>query len=449
MKVFSKILNESRASEQILKQEITKYLEKVKKILPEEVSRIIYITQKYNLDTKEILEEIKTSSKGGLQSLSKKLDIPFEEIVELQGQLKSLKQKIRLLPQYQSKAEREEVEAGRLALSELTIDLKSTSGRNAAAKIFMPVVLKVVNSFAGKSNCPKEDLISVAMEGMTDAMNQWDPELGSFKTYLGFRVRQAILNHINSYNEISSGGNSYSYKNGLMGGSISIDKFFDSDDDDDKLTFLGIEDPEPRNANELELWGELYKLIETNFNNRKAEIFYRFFGINGYKREKSTDIAKSFGMHISGIRNNVVNPILKFFKSNKKASDLLLRLKDIYTESLMTELFGVDIDIVKETLINDDTFILLEDITRWDYKAPFLNAMRDVFSTLDEKTGEIIRTFLTSDFNYLDKHYKQYIKEILQFLNLLYPYENFNQKTDVDVLEYMEELQKYYQKYNN
>ena len=75
--------------------------------------------------------------------------------------------------------------------------------------------------------------------------------------------------------------------------------------------------------------------------------------------------------------------------------------------------------------------------------------MRDVFSTLDKKTGEIVLNILKSDFNYLDKHYKQYIKEILQFLNLLYPYENFNQKTDVDVLEYMEELQKYYQKYNN
>ena len=172
MKVFSKILNESKASEQILKQEITKYLDKVKKQLPEDVSRVIYITQKYNLDTKDILEEIKASSKSGLQSLSKKLDIPFEEIVGLQEQLKSLKQKIRLLPQYQSKAERDEVEAGKLALSELTIDLKSTSGRNAAAKMFMPVVLKVVNSFVGKSNCPKEDLISVAMEGMTNAMNQ-------------------------------------------------------------------------------------------------------------------------------------------------------------------------------------------------------------------------------------------------------------------------------------
>ena len=61
MKVFSKILNESRTSEQILKQEITKYLDKVKKQLPEDVSRIIYITQKYNLDTKDILEEIKAS----------------------------------------------------------------------------------------------------------------------------------------------------------------------------------------------------------------------------------------------------------------------------------------------------------------------------------------------------------------------------------------------------
>ena len=451
MKTFNEIykLNEARTSEAILKDEITKYINKVKKQLPEKILRIIYITQKYNLDSRDKLEVIKNATRSELSKLSVQYNIPIEEINDLQIQLKGLKTRINLLPQYQSKMEREEIESGRLALDELTIDLNSTSGRNAAAKIFMPVVLKVVNTFVGKSHIPTEDLISTAMEAMVDAMNNWDKQKGSFKTYLGFRVRQALLNYINSYNSIASGGNDYAYKKGMVGQAQSIDNFLHGDDDidTDRLSFLGIEN-KSLNRNEEKVLKDIYKLIEDNFNSRKIEIFYRFFGINGYKREMSKDIAREFSMSLGNIRNSIINPILKFLKTNPKAMEILDELKDIYTESLMIELFNMDSDIVKESLINDDTFILLEDLTRWNYRTPFLNAMRDVFSTMNTKEQSIIRDFLTGDFKNLDGHYKQYKFNIIDFLNKVYPDKNFNNFTDVDILEYMTELSEYYKKYN-
>ena len=114
----------------------------------------------------------------------------------------------------------------------------------------------------------------------------------------------------------------------------------------------------------------------------------------------------------------------------------------------MIELFNMDSNIVKESLINDDTFILLEDLTRWNYRTPFLNAMRDVFSTMNTKEQSIIRDFLTGDFKNLDDHYKQYKFNIIDFLNKVYPDKNFNNFTDVDILEYMTELSEYYKKYN-
>ena len=47
----------------------------------------------------------------------------------------------------------------------------------------------------------------------------------------------------------------------------------------------------------------------------------------------------------------------------------------------------------------------------------------------------------------LDNNYKIYKKLIILFLNNLYPTENISRKTDVAILEYMEELQECYNKY--
>ena len=44
---------------------------------------------------------------------------------------------------------------------------------------------------------------------------------------------------------------------------------------------------------------------------------------------------------------------------------------------------------------------------------------------------------------------KKYKKEIMRFLSSMYPTENMSKKTDVDIIEYMVELQEIYKKYKN
>lgn len=456
---FSSFVLEARKnynSGSLLSSEINQYLSKVNRVIPENVKRVIYLTQKYNLLDIASIEEIKNSNKGGLKNLAKKYNINEDSLEDLWNMLKDLKNKIKLLPQYQTEQERQAIELGKLSMDDLTIDLDSQAGRSAAAKMYMPMVYKIVNAYVGKSKLDKQELMSAALKGFTDAMNDWrktddEGQRVAFKTYAGFRVKQQILNDINEYGHTLSGTNWYAskvYGAGLLD-AISIDGMMSGDDeiDSDKLSALGIEDKD-LTRNEEKSWQSLYKLLENNFKQRDVNIFYRYFGLNGYKREKSKDIAKSMGMSEGNIRNSVINKMIKFLKNDRKASEILQDIQDMYTESLMIEMLGYTRDEIVETLINDDMYILLEELTKWNYKTVFNQAMRDTFSMIpDQKDKKILIDILKGDFEYLDNNFKKNKNLIILFLSNLYPTENMKKKTDVDLLNYMSDLQNYYKKY--
>lgn len=456
---FSSFVLEARKnynSGSLLSSEINQYLSKVNRVIPENVKRVIYLTQKYNLLDIASIEEIKNSNKGGLKNLAKKYNISEDSLEDLWNMLKDLKNKIKLLPQYQTEQERQSIELGKLSMDDLTIDLDSQVGRSAAAKMYMPMVYKIVNAYVGKSKLDKQELMSAALKGFTDAMNDWrktddEGQRVAFKTYAGFRVKQQILNDINEYGHTLSGTNWYAskvYGAGLLD-AISIDGMMSGDDeiDSDKLSALGIEDKD-LTRNEEKSWQSLYKLLENNFKQRDVNIFYRYFGLNGYKREKSKDIAKSMGMSEGNIRNSVINKMIKFLKNDRKASEILQDIQDMYTESLMIEMLGYTKEEIFETLINDDMYILLEELTKWNYKTVFNQAMRDTFSMIpDQKDKKILIDILKGDFEYLDNNFKKNKNLIILFLSNLYPTENMKKKTDVDLLNYMSDLQNYYKKY--
>lgn len=456
---FSSFVLEARKnynSGSLLSSEINQYLSKVNRVIPENVKRVIYLTQKYNLLDVASIEEIKNSNKGGLKSLAKKYNINEDSLEDLWNMLKDLKNKIKLLPQYQTEQERQAIELGKLSMDDLTIDLDSQAGRSAAAKMYMPMVYKIVNAYVGKSKLDKQELMSAALKGFTDAMNDWrktddEGQRVAFKTYAGFRVKQQILNDINEYGHTLSGTNWYAskvYGAGLLD-AVSIDGMMSGDDeiDSDKLSALGIEDKD-LTRNEEKSWQSLYKLLENNFKQRDVNIFYRYFGLNGYKREKSKDIAKSMGMSEGNIRNSIINKMIKFLKNDRKASEILQDIQDMYTESLMIEMLGYTRDEIVETLINDDMYILLEELTKWNYKTVFNQAMRDTFSMIpDQKDKKILIDILKGDFEYLDNNFKKNKNLIILFLSNLYPTENMKKKTDVDLLNYMSDLQNYYKKY--
>lgn len=435
--------------------DIESYLSDVKKRIPEQIANIIYLTIKYELTTQKDIDSIKNANKGQLKTIAFKHNMSENEIVGLWESLKTLKNNIRLLPQYQTASERKAFMSGKLDMSDITIDLETSAGRNSCAKQYMKMVHKIVNSYVGSCRLGKPELMSAGLQGFTDAMNDWrkngDESAVPFKTYAAYRVKQQILNDINNY--------SYSLKTNWYGISkmgsglltaVSLDGMSRDEEGDfknDHLKYLGAED---KNTNltgtEEDNWNALYKLIESKYKQRDIDVFYRYFGLKGYQKEKGKDIAKSLGISPAMI-TGIINGILKNLKNDSKAMDILVDLQTSYNESLMFDIMNLDKEMIIESIVSDNTFILLEELTRWSDKKVYINTINTALENLDSSEEKIINSILKNNFDYLDSKLKPNKKIIIKFLSLVYPTESFSRKTDVALLEYMMELIDLHKKY--
>ena len=161
----------------------------------------------------------------------------------------------------------------------------------------------------------------------------------------------------------------------------------------DRLAALGVTGGEY--VDKEKQWEPIYKLIEDNFKSRDVEIFYRLYGLRGYKKEKSKDIAKEFGWSEGNIRNSVINKILNFLRKDKRAIQILTDIQDAYNESLLNSLWGLDKQQIIEALVNDDIFILLEELNKWKNKNVFVNTLNYALEQLTSMDAEYIKSVLS------------------------------------------------------
>jgi DNA-directed RNA polymerase specialized sigma subunit len=436
-------------------EDITTYLDAVKKSIPEQVADTIYLTAKYGLTSQKDVDDVRNANKSQLNKLAFKHKMSEVEIEDLWDALKSLKSNLRLLPQYQTASERSAFMNGKLLMSDITIDLDSSSGRNACAKQYMPMVHKIVNTYVGQSRLSKPELMSAALQGFADAMNDWrkngDDSAVPFKTYAAYRVKQQILNDINTHS-YSVKTNWYGVKK--MGSSmlnaLSLDgmpKDEDGEFKQDRLKFLGNDPNYNLTPAEQDNWDELFKIIENTFKQRDIDIFYRHFGLKGHNKEKGKDIAKSLGISPQLVVNVVKEVVLKTLKKNPKAMEILTDLCTSYNESLMVDLLHLDKGMMVETILSDDMFIMLEELTRWSNKEVYINTIDGALDTLDDRERKLIIDMLSNDFEHLDKLFKTNRKLIVKFLGLVNPTDSYSRKTDVAILEYMSEIADLYKKY--
>ena len=446
-----------RVSNEILTvDDINAYLQAVSKRIPKQVADIIYLTAKYSLVSQKMIDDFKNANKGQLSKLAFNYGITVDETEDLWKMLKDLKSNLRLLPQYQSASERAAFMNGKIQMSDITIDLDTSTGRNACAKQYMPMIHKIVNEFVGKSRLDKPELMSAAMIGFTDAMNDWrkdgkEENSVPFKTYAAYRVRQQILNDINTL--------SYTVKTNWYGvkkmgagmlSAVSLDGFKDDEGEfkQDHLAIMGQEDPNYNlSKSEEDNWAELYKIIENTFKQRDIDVFYRYFGLKGHNKEKGKDIARSLGISPALVAGIVKDGILKKLKTIPKAMEILQDLQDSYNESLMFDIMNLDKEMMIEYILADDTFILLEELTKWSNKSVYINTLNMALMEFDRHESDAIKQMLDGDFDYLDKVFKKEKKLIIKFLGLMNPAESFSRKTDVSLLEYMTELAELYKKY--
>lgn len=451
MNNFTQILLEVNNiyEEKLSMNDLNKFIDNTIKIMPIPVKEVLFFIKKYELLDGKIINNIVHANKQMLKNIANDINIPEELMEKFWKSLKDLKNNIKLLPHFLTPIERDSLIKRKINISDITIDLDSAQGRNEVVKMYMPIVYKIVNQYVGKSKLNRSDLISAALTAFVNAMDEWDRNKGQlFKSYLSYRIQQQILNDINKYGHTLSGTNWYitkKYGSELLD-AVSMDSLSKDENGEfkqDRLVALGVEDNEPLDRDEEKQWEQVFSILERKFKQRDIDIFYRYFGLAGRKREKSKDIAKEFGMSEGNIRNSIINKILLFLKSDNKALELLSNLQDLYNEGLMIELIWQN--NIFEYLANDDVYILLEEINRWNNKDVFKNSLSKSLNLVKEK--DIILNILKSDFEELDQNFKKYKKDIIIFLSNMYPTESMTKKTDVTLLEYMEELQIIYKKY--
>ena len=449
---FTDKINESKKQEYngaVTMQELDDYINKTNKILPNIVRDALYLVKKYEILEADDINTILNTNKSGISSLAKKFDMNTDSMEELWNLLKDLKSNIKLFPHFLTPFEQKSLIKGTARIEDLTIDLETTQGQNEAIKQYMPVVNKIVNQYVGKSKLNRSDLMSAAHIAIANAIKEWDRSKGQlFKTYLSYRVQQQILNDIDEHGHSLSGTSWYTTKKygSEVLDAVSIDGISRDENGEfkqDRLAALGYNDGRDEEA-EVKQWKKVFEILEKKFKQRDLDIFYSYFGLNGYKKEKSKDIAKRYGMSEGNIRNSIINKILAFLKKDKESLELLVSLMDSYNESLMIELLGCDKDAILERLSNDDIYILLEEITKWCNKDVFARSLNNSLVG----NSEIILNILNGGFEEVDLNIKKYKKDIIKFLSNMYPTENMSRKTDVDLIEYMMELQEIYKKYN-
>lgn len=454
MKIFTQHINEAgkfTGRGNNIDNEINQFINRVKNQIPRTVKDVIYLTQKYHLVDRESIDEIISANKPSLKSLASKYSMTHDQMIEFWQMAKSLKNNIYLLPQYMSEQEREEIEKGELAMSDLTIDLETSTGRNAVAKMYTPLLNVVVNQWLGKSKMSRGELMSSAKFALVNAMNDWDRSTGvPFKTYLGTRVRQQILNDINQYSHALSGTSWYTHAKGYNADASSLDTLlgWESEDhhDDSRLASLGVNDNTVTNNEREKLWKEVYDLLTLKFKQRDIDIFCRKYGWMGYKEEKNKDIARELGVSDAYI-TIICKKVITHIQKDQRIANVISEIQDSYNESLMYKHLSLSAEEFLEVLVNDDMYILLEELTRWSNKSVFRGALEQALVTLSKEDQKYIIDVLKNDFDFLDGSFKKHKKTIILFLSNMYITEPMNRKSDVALLEYMIEVQEAYQKH--
>lgn len=470
----------SPSSIKSLQKEISAYIGKMKGKVPEEITKVSVLMDKYGIVDPEYVRRIAAASKNEQKRIASEFEMSDKDSDELFFLVKKIEKSgsLRLIPVMMSASERTDFEEGRKAMDDVTMDLESERGRNAVAKLYTPLVMKIASQFVNRSSFDKAELISSGMEGLMNAMlNYRKPETNdidsldiededkrdgskmkrlSFRKYAAWRIRFQILSDINKLShtvKISQ----YTYKKlrdeGRVGETIpvSIDSLGDADEktSKDRLPELGI-DPEVFKADtskEDKKFKELYKIIEDKFPMKKASIFYRIFGVNGYKKESARTIASEMG--VTEIRiSQIKKEIILYLKMDPKASAILSDLRDMYTESLVSEMYSRPKSEIYEALMNDDVFVLLETITKWDSKDKLSGSLNNALDRLsDTAKADYIVKCLKGGFEFVDSTYRKNKQTIVEFLSTLEPTETYGKRSDAFILDKMSELSDLCRKY--
>ena len=373
MKKFSQI-NESRKQEKLNIQEDT-----INYINVDDLNSYLEIAGKFiSDDAKAIIQWLIVNNKTYLHDLDPDMEadnalasfydkgVPKEDdLKELYSCIGKVKQADRLIeiPVFQTKEQFNNIINKKVSPDEILLDLTSEKGRKKIVERYTPLIHKIINQWIDKSNLGPDDLLSVAYEGITYAMNtfgkrkvrdengKWvDAEKDekvvsySFKQYAAYCMDNAIREEIKHKSHIVRVPASQQTKERKEKGfntktyAVSGEKKVGHDSEGNGKTLFDYIDTGENgykgiDSEDLEkLWKYVYTKLNENFKERDLEIFYSLFGLNGYKQIKGKELAKKYNIVPSAITPIKIK-IIKFIRSDKKLFDAFNEILSIVGEA--------------------------------------------------------------------------------------------------------------------
>lgn len=455
------------------KSDIDTYMKRVKN-MPDDVRLLTLLLQKYNIYTKQAINTIMSGNKSTVKTLFVDFGVNKTDADEIQALFKRLikEGRVRLVPMLMSKTEREDYLSGTKDADDIMLDLETDRGRTKIARDKMKVVSQIADKYVGKSPLSKTDLISAGTEALwnailsyrrpetsdVDVMNLTDEERqevskakrNSFDKYVYWyilvNIRSEIRNHSRNVRINSYAYNQNKEEDSSKNFEISIDRMSDDPDDrrsvdrmmsmsqgPDAFSSSGYQDEESVKA--------IVKRLEERFPLKKCEIFYRIFGINGRQRVKARTIADELGVVEEQI-SRVKREMISFIKTDNKLKNALKVIADMYTESVLCDIYMLGRDCIFERLISDDNYVLLEDITKFDNKNLFKRTMSDTLSQIGVDGADFIVLCIKKGFDFVDQAWNISSSRnyIIQFLSHLEPTVNYAGRTDAFYLGKMSEI---------
>ena len=456
MKVFSKILVEANDIFTLTQEEFDAYRNVIVKTKrSKEFLDLLWLVGQYpELFNKEVMEDV-------IKSRFSCKTVPLNVLKDICKAAKKSGNETKLLPQLLSASQRDAVINKKIDPNDLTLDLETEKGRSEIAKRYMPLVHKLVKQYENASALSKEDLLSSALEGLTDAMNEYkNPEelekLGktgdmSFTSYAAYRIKQAILKEMTDNSRNVKISNYYQDKLKDAGEDLtrefSIDRMFASSDDEEPMSidrFFGLSDEDNilSMKEKEEIYQKIFKRIESKFSSRDCTILYKVWGVNGYKREKVKDIAKELGISSPAVVQ-ACGRIIKFVASDKYCQEIYSAYESLaydYVIGKLLEVYKEDKKTIVESLIYDDLYILLENLRKWNNKDKFQKTVNKATDDLNVDDALFIYKILQNKELLDAKNVKKYKGAIIRFLENLYPDQSFKNAKNEDLVAELNDL---------
>ena len=475
MKLFTEIVAEAKREFLSLgHDEVKKFIDIVKKSKAISREYMTILQEAYALGIGgEELDKVINGSPRDMQFVQVNWGGPIESYQEINKLAKKIKPELKGLPWFMTIEDYNAIVNGKKDIGDITLDLETEKGRDRCAKQYASLVVAIAKNPKYKnSGLSWDGLISAGYLGLTKAMNDYhkpneyvdieqdniDKEETkkakglSFKQYAGWRISQQILNDINELSRTVR-ITQYEYEKNKKEGNtkgnfniVSVDEPINDEGDTlvDRLVAYSDENDAFSDRSADRKWSKIYKAIDSNFATRVATTFYKYFGINDYKKMSGVEIAKEMNVTGAAVSRNI-KLVMNFLKSNKETKDILLDLLSLYSESLIC---SYPASMISEVMINDDVLIMLMENTQWCDKQTFNNAMGNALESFYDDSKEFIINCLENDLDYIDENYDAHRSNIIGFLENVYPAKCIRRKSDVEIISMMNELSENFKEHN-